>query len=105
MDEWPENDYRIFVGDLGNECNDDVLAKAFQKYPSFVKARVRALGCRCPFKEVPARKGRTVFFCGEPMLIVDEPVLVVDMPGLVGECCKSFAVTRQPSLKLTHFMR
>lgn len=38
--EWPDNDYRIFVGDLGNEVNDDVLTKAFNKYPSFVKARV-----------------------------------------------------------------
>eukprot|EP00299_Pterocystis_sp_00344_P005042 c16367_g1_i1.p1 GENE.c16367_g1_i1~~c16367_g1_i1.p1 ORF type:complete len:163 (+),score=31.65 c16367_g1_i1:212-700(+) len=38
--EWPENDYRIFVGDLGNECSDDTLAKAFSKYSSFAKARV-----------------------------------------------------------------
>ena len=40
MEEWPDNDYRIFCGDLGNEVNDDVLANAFKKYPSFVKARV-----------------------------------------------------------------
>ena len=40
LEEWPENDYRIFCGDLGNEVNDDVLANAFKKYPSFVKARV-----------------------------------------------------------------
>jgi len=40
LDEWPDNDYRIFVGDLGNECNDDVLSKAFQKYPSFAKAKI-----------------------------------------------------------------
>ena len=39
--EWPENDYRIFVGDLGNEVNDDILAKAFSKYTSFQKAKVR----------------------------------------------------------------
>lgn len=38
--EWPENDYRIFVGDLGNEVNDDVLGKPFQKYQSFAKAKV-----------------------------------------------------------------
>jgi len=38
--EWPENDHRIFVGDLGNEVNDDVLSKAFVKYPSFAKAKV-----------------------------------------------------------------
>jgi len=40
MDEWPDNDFRIFVGDLGHEVNDDALAKAFQKYPSFVKAKI-----------------------------------------------------------------
>ena len=30
----------VFVGDLGNETNDDVLAHAFSKYPSFQKAKV-----------------------------------------------------------------
>ena len=40
LNEWPENDYRIFVGDLGNEVNDQVLANAFIKYPSFTKAKV-----------------------------------------------------------------
>jgi len=40
LDEWPENDFRIFCGDLGNECNDNTLAKAFAKYPSFAKAKV-----------------------------------------------------------------
>lgn len=40
LNEWPENDYRIFVGDLGNEVNDQVLANAFIKYPSFEKAKV-----------------------------------------------------------------
>lgn len=39
--EWPENDFRIFVGDLGNEVSDDLLSKAFCRYPSFAKARVR----------------------------------------------------------------
>ena len=38
--EWPEDDFRIFVGDLGNESNDDVLAHAFQRYPSFQRAKV-----------------------------------------------------------------
>ena len=28
---WPENDYRLFVGDLGNEVSDDVLANAFHQ--------------------------------------------------------------------------
>eukprot|EP00887_Chlorella_sp_A99_P006749 scaffold3.g6749.t1 len=58
LTEWPENDFRIFVGNLGNEVSDAVLqarpigrqraprapapvhAAAFQKYPSFVKAKV-----------------------------------------------------------------
>ncbi|KAM0882235.1 hypothetical protein ACQ4PT_032451 [Festuca glaucescens] len=34
------DDFRLFCGDLGNEVNDDVLAKAFSKYPSFNMARV-----------------------------------------------------------------
>ncbi|GAB4855352.1 hypothetical protein Ancab_023973 [Ancistrocladus abbreviatus] len=38
--EWPENDYRLFCGDLGNEVNDDVLSKAFSRFPSFNIARV-----------------------------------------------------------------
>ncbi|KAF6253951.1 hypothetical protein COO60DRAFT_1642741 [Scenedesmus sp. NREL 46B-D3] len=40
LSEWPENDFRIFVGDLGNEVNDDALGKAFQRYPSFAKAKI-----------------------------------------------------------------
>ena len=31
---------RIFVGDLGNEVNDDVLQKSFQKYTTLLKAKV-----------------------------------------------------------------
>ena len=38
--QWPEDDFRIFVGDLGNEANDDSLSAAFQRYPSFQMARV-----------------------------------------------------------------
>ncbi|XP_050224991.1 uncharacterized protein LOC126674563 [Mercurialis annua] len=38
--EWPENDYRLFCGDLGNEVNDDVITKAFAKFPSFNMAKV-----------------------------------------------------------------
>lgn len=33
-------DYRLFVGNLGNEVHDEVLVKAFMKYPSFQKAKV-----------------------------------------------------------------
>ncbi|PIA45407.1 hypothetical protein AQUCO_01700745v1 [Aquilegia coerulea] len=38
--EWPENDYRLFCGDLGNEVNDEVLSKAFSRFPNFNMARV-----------------------------------------------------------------
>ncbi|XP_028551634.1 RNA-binding protein 42 isoform X1 [Dendrobium catenatum] len=38
--DWPENDFRLFCGDLGNEVNDDVLSKAFSRFPSFAMARV-----------------------------------------------------------------
>lgn len=40
LSEWPDNDYRIFCGDLGNEVNDSTLAKVFVKYASFAKAKV-----------------------------------------------------------------
>jgi len=40
LDEWPENDYRLFCGDLGNEVTDEVLSNGFRKYNSFLKARV-----------------------------------------------------------------
>ncbi|XP_065854352.1 uncharacterized protein [Euphorbia lathyris] len=40
LSEWPENDYRLFCGDLGNEVNDDVLSKAFARFPSFNMARI-----------------------------------------------------------------
>ena len=38
--DWPENDHRIFVGDLGPEATDELLARAFGRYPSFAMARV-----------------------------------------------------------------
>lgn len=40
LNEWPDNDFRIFVGDMGNEVTDDLLAKSFSKYSSFAKAKV-----------------------------------------------------------------
>lgn len=41
LNEWPDNDFRLFVGDLGNEVTTEMLAKEFQgKYSSFVKAKV-----------------------------------------------------------------
>ncbi|XP_055327375.1 uncharacterized protein LOC129580742 [Paramacrobiotus metropolitanus] len=38
--EWDPHDYRIFCGDLGNEVNDEALARAFRRYASFQKAKV-----------------------------------------------------------------
>ncbi|PWN39451.1 RNA-binding domain-containing protein [Ceraceosorus guamensis] len=38
--EWDPKHKRLFVGDLGNDVSDGVLTAAFQKYPSFSKARV-----------------------------------------------------------------
>eukprot|EP00038_Savillea_parva_P003850 m.130988 g.130988 ORF g.130988 m.130988 type:complete len:301 (+) comp11301_c0_seq3:97-999(+) len=40
LEEWNPSDFRIFVGDLGNEVSDEGLARAFQHYPSIVKAKV-----------------------------------------------------------------
>ncbi|KAB5592092.1 RNA-binding protein [Ceratobasidium theobromae] len=38
--EWDSSWSRLFVGDLSNDVSDDVLANAFNKYPSFQKAKV-----------------------------------------------------------------
>ncbi|XP_035313726.1 RNA-binding protein 42 isoform X1 [Cricetulus griseus] len=38
--EWDADDFRIFCGDLGNEVNDDILARAVSRFPSFLKAKV-----------------------------------------------------------------
>mmetsp|Transcript_29294 Transcript_29294/g.28038 ORF Transcript_29294/g.28038 Transcript_29294/m.28038 type:complete len:346 (+) Transcript_29294:190-1227(+) len=40
LKDWPDNDYRIFVGDLGKETTTEMLAKIFQPYKSFAKAKV-----------------------------------------------------------------
>ncbi|VDO97598.1 unnamed protein product [Soboliphyme baturini] len=40
LTDWETNDFRIFCGDLGNEVSDELLAKAFRKYPSFLRAKV-----------------------------------------------------------------
>ena len=34
------DDFRIFAGDLGNEVTEDSLARAFNKYPSFLKCKI-----------------------------------------------------------------
>lgn len=40
LEEWDESDFRIFVGDLGQEVTDELLTKAFARYVSFKKAKV-----------------------------------------------------------------
>ena len=40
LEEWPKDDFRLFAGDLGNDVSDDVLTRTFNKYPSFIKAKV-----------------------------------------------------------------
>lgn len=40
LTEWPENDYRIFVGNLGIECTDELLLSVFADYPSAKRAKV-----------------------------------------------------------------
>src|SRR3546814_19798809 len=40
LNEWPENDFRLFVGDLGNEVTAEMLAQEFSTYSSFQKATV-----------------------------------------------------------------
>ena len=40
LEEWDPNDFRLFCGDLGNDVSEDVLTRAFNKYPSFLKAKV-----------------------------------------------------------------
>jgi len=38
LTEWPENDFRLFVGHLAKDTTTAMLAKAFSQYPSFARA-------------------------------------------------------------------
>mmetsp|Transcript_25377 Transcript_25377/g.31060 ORF Transcript_25377/g.31060 Transcript_25377/m.31060 type:complete len:305 (-) Transcript_25377:2033-2947(-) len=40
LQNWPDNDYRIFVGNLGKEINQEHLGAAFKPYPSYNMCRV-----------------------------------------------------------------
>ncbi|OWZ18645.1 RNA-binding protein [Phytophthora megakarya] len=40
LEDWPDNDFRLFCGDLGNEVSEELLAHSFSKYASFQRARV-----------------------------------------------------------------
>lgn len=38
--DWETDDFRIFCGDLGNDVNDELLTRTFNKFPSFMRAKV-----------------------------------------------------------------
>ena len=39
--DWNENDFRLFIGNLGREVTTEILANQFrQRFPSFTMARV-----------------------------------------------------------------
>lgn len=38
--EWDPDDYRVFVGDIGNDVTDELLTSTFETFPSFIKAKV-----------------------------------------------------------------
>lgn len=40
LTDWQEDDFRIFCGDLGNDVTDELLTRTFNKFPSFLRARV-----------------------------------------------------------------
>lgn len=40
LDDWDSNDFRLFVGDIGNEVTDDALLRAFNQYPSLLRAKI-----------------------------------------------------------------
>lgn len=40
LNEWPENDFRAFIGDIGKDVTTEMLAKMFSHYKSFAKAKV-----------------------------------------------------------------
>lgn len=40
LNEWPKDDYRIFVGNLGEDATNTMLQKAFNQYKSLQKVKV-----------------------------------------------------------------
>ncbi|CAH2076111.1 unnamed protein product, partial [Iphiclides podalirius] len=38
--DWPDDDFRMFCGDLGNDVTDELLTRTFSKYSSFQRAKV-----------------------------------------------------------------
>ncbi|KAK5583172.1 hypothetical protein RB653_004763 [Dictyostelium firmibasis] len=40
LSDWDPNDFRLFIGDLGNDVTEEMIRQAFSKYPTFLKAKV-----------------------------------------------------------------
>jgi len=40
LNEWPENDFRLWVGGLGKDVTDEMLTERFNQYSTFNKAKV-----------------------------------------------------------------
>ena len=40
LEQWPEGDFRLFVGNIGNEVTDELLSHSFGRYPSLSRAKV-----------------------------------------------------------------
>jgi RNA recognition motif-containing protein len=40
LSDWPDNDYRLFVANMGPEVTDEILSASFSKYKTFAKCRV-----------------------------------------------------------------
>merc|ERR1719333_300642 len=38
--DWPDNNHRLFVGNLSKDVTDEILAQHFSHYPSFANAQV-----------------------------------------------------------------
>ncbi|XP_044748128.1 RNA-binding protein 42 [Coccinella septempunctata] len=38
--DWTDDDFRMFCGDLGNDVTDELLTRTFNKFPSFLRAKV-----------------------------------------------------------------
>ena len=40
LDEWDENDYRVFIGNLAKDVDEDTIRKAFSKFSSIQKIKI-----------------------------------------------------------------
>ncbi|KAL3623223.1 hypothetical protein CASFOL_032039 [Castilleja foliolosa] len=90
--EWPENDFRLFCGDLGNEVNDDVLSKAFARFPHFNMARGEFLADDPELKRLEAEMNNA---------FRRSRGLEVAVALLAGSCYGTYYVTIETKAKLS----